>query len=144
MHNQAENSKSITVEIAVERPIAQVWECWTSPEHIVQWAFASDDWEAPAAQNDVRVGGRFVTTMAAKDGSTKFDFSGEYTEVTPHELIAYRMDDGRMARIEFIAEENGAVKIVETFDMEHENSEELQRAGWQAILENFKKHTESH
>lgn len=112
------------------------------PEHIMRWAFASDDWEAPAASNDLRVGGEFTTTMAAKDKSASFDFGGKYSVVEENKLIEYDMSDGRHVRIEFSETPEG-VAIVETFDPESENSEELQRNGWQAILDNFKKYTES-
>ncbi len=132
----------ITVETIVHAPLEKVWECWTQPEHITKWAFASDDWEAPQAENDVSVGGRFKTTMAAKDKSVSFDFAGMYTAVTVHELIEYDMDDSRHVKIEFANLPEG-VKVTETFDPENENPREMQRAGWQAILDNFKKYTES-
>lgn len=140
----SENNKSITVEAVINAPVEKVWQCWTDPEHIKQWAFASDDWEAPFAENDVREGGKFKTTMAAKDGSSKFDFTGIYTLVTPNDRIEYVMDgeDRRQVLARFESE-GDTTKVTETFDMEHENSEELQRAGWQAILENFKKHVEA-
>lgn len=133
--------KQITVEAIVDAPVEKVWEAWTDPLHIVQWAFASDDWEAPYADNDVRVDGTFKTTMAAKDGSTSFDFTGKYTMVIQCDRLEYTMDDGRTVSIHF--ERMGdSTKITEMFDMEHENSEELQREGWQTILNNFKKYTE--
>lgn len=135
------DTKAITVQVVVRSTVENAWERWTKPEHIVRWAFASDDWEAPAAENDVRVGGRFKTVMAAKDGSTKFDFTGEYTAVEPNAMLEYRMDDGRAARVTFEPTEGGT-KVTETFEMEHENPEEMQRAGWQAILDNFRKHVE--
>lgn len=131
----------ITIQSTINAPISLVWECWTQPEHITQWAFASDDWEAPAATNDVRVGGRFSTTMAAKDKSSSFDFTGVYTAVQEHELIEYDMDDGRHVKNTFEQSPEG-VKIVTVFDPEHENSLEMQRNGWQAILDNFKNHVE--
>jgi uncharacterized protein YndB with AHSA1/START domain len=138
----------ITVETIINAPVEKVWKYWNEPEHITQWAFASDDWEAPNAINDLTIGGKFVTTMAAKDKSTSFDFSGTYTNVVPHELIEYTMDKfpgeevGRNVSISF--ESLGDItKVIETFDSENQNSEEMQRAGWQAILENFKKHAES-
>ena len=133
---------TITVQSVVKAPIEKVWEFWTKPEHVVHWAFASDDWEAPAAENDLRVGGRFKTTMAAKDKSTSFDFTGVYTSVKEHELIEYDIDDGRHVKVEF-AELPEGVKITETFGPENENPEEMQRSGWQAILDNFKKHAEA-
>ena len=111
------------------------------PEHIVEWAFASVDWEAPYAENDVRVGGRFKTVMAAKDKSTSFDFTGTYTATKVHELIEYSIDDGRKVKVEF-SELPSAVMITESFEAEAINSEEMQRSGWQAILDNFVKYAE--
>ena len=136
------NNNAITVETIVSAPMEKVWEYWNKPEHITHWAFASDDWEAPSAENDLRVGGKFKTTMAAKDKSASFDFGGTYTVVEEHELIEYDMDDCRHAKIEFSELPEG-VKVVVTFDPENENSEEMQRAGWQAISDNFKKYVES-
>ncbi len=131
----------ITVEATINAPVAKVWEFWTAPEHITQWCFASDDWHAPKATNDVRVGGDFSTTMAAKEGSFSFDFGGTYTEVKNNEVIGYTMGDGRVARILF--KDNGnTTDIVETFEAETENPVEMQQGGWQAILNNFKKHVE--
>jgi uncharacterized protein YndB with AHSA1/START domain len=132
----------ITIQSTIEAPIENVWEFWTRPEHIVNWAFASDDWEAPRAENDVRTGGKFKTVMAAKDKSSSFDFGGIYTDVKERELIEYDMDDGRHVKIEFTEVPEG-VKVVQSFDPENENSEEMQRSGWQAILDNFKKYSES-
>ena len=132
---------TITVQTTVDADIATVWDCWTNPAHIVGWNFASDDWECPAAQNDVREGGRFVITMSAKDKSMSFDFSGVYARVDTGALIEYATDDKRMVSVVF-QEIDESVVVTETFEMEHENSEELQRAGWQAILDNFKKYTE--
>src|SRR5687767_6209809 len=138
------DKKAITVQTIVNAPIEKVWECWNKPEHIVKWAFASDDWEAPTAENDLRTGGKFKTVMAAKDKSTSFDFTGTYTAVKEHELIEYDMDgeDQRHVKVEFVTTPEG-VKVVETFDPENENSEEMQRSGWQAILNNFKTYAES-
>lgn len=133
--------EKITVSTIVYAPLEKVWEYWNTPEHITQWAFASDEWHAPKANNDLRVGGVFSTTMAAKDGSASFDFSGTYTAVVPHEMIAYVMEDGREVTVIF-KEENEGIVVTETFDPEHENSRELQQDGWQAILNNFKKHVE--
>ena len=132
----------ITVETIIKAPLQKVWETWTKPEHIMNWAFAMDSWECPGAENDVRTGGRFKTTMAAKDKSSSFDFTGTYTQVQEYDLIEYEMDDGRHAKIEFVEVPEG-IKIIESFEMENTHSEEQQRAGWQAILDNFKKYTES-
>ena len=136
------NNKPVIIETIVKSPISTVWSCWNKPEHIVNWAFASEDWEAPAAKNDLRVGGRFTTTMAAKDKSYSFDFSGTYTALKEYELIEYDIDDGRHVKVEFSKIPEG-VKIKTTFDPENENSAEKQREGWQAIPNNFKKYTES-
>nr|WP_294803745.1 SRPBCC family protein [uncultured Nitrososphaera sp.] len=133
---------AITVQTVVNAPVEKVWECWNRPEHITGWAFASDDWEAPAAENDLRVGGRFKTTMAAKDKSASFDFGGVYTSVKEHELIEYDMDDGRHVKVEFADSPQG-VKITETFEPENTHPENVQRSGWQAILNNFKKYAEA-
>lgn len=131
----------ITIQATIKAPIHTVWECWHRPEHIVQWAFASDAWEAPAAENDLQVAGRFNITMAAKDKSASFNFTGTYTQIKENELIEYDIDDGRHVKIEFQQTEQG-VEIKEFFDPESENPEEVQRAGWQAILNNFKTYVE--
>jgi uncharacterized protein YndB with AHSA1/START domain len=133
--------KTITVQTVVNAPFAKVWEYWNRPEHIVRWAFASDDWEAPAAENDLRVGGKFRTVMAAKDKSSSFDFTGTYTAIRENELIEYDLDDGRQVRAEFTELPEG-VRITESFEPENQNPEEMQRTGWQAILDNFKKYVE--
>jgi uncharacterized protein YndB with AHSA1/START domain len=132
----------ITVETIVNASIEKVWESWNKPEHIINWAFASDDWEAPKAENDLRVGGTLKVTMAAKDGSSSFDLIGVYTEVKENTLLEFDMEDGRHVKVEFEDTPEG-VKVTETFDPESENSEELQRSGWQAILDNFKKYTDN-
>lgn len=133
--------EKITIEATVQAPVEKVWETWTKPEHITQWSFASEDWFTPKAENDLRVGGEFTTRMEAKDGSFGFDFGGIYDEVTEHKLISYTLGDGRKVKIEF--EENGdETKVIETFDPEDQNPVEMQRGGWQAILNNYKKYTE--
>jgi uncharacterized protein YndB with AHSA1/START domain len=132
----------ITIETTVDAPIEKVWEYWNKPEHIMNWAFASDDWEAPNAENDLRVGGTLKVTMAAKDKSSSFDLIGVYTDVRENELIEFDMEDGRHVKVEFTVTPEG-IKIIEAFDPESENSEELQRNGWQAILDNFKKYVEN-
>ncbi len=137
------NKTEITVETTVKAPIEKVWKYWTEPKHITQWCQASDDWHAPKAENDVRNGGKFSTTMAAKDGSMSFDFGGIYTDVRANELIAYTMGDERKARITF-SSAGDSVKITETFEAESTNPIEMQKGGWQAILDSFKKYTESH
>jgi uncharacterized protein YndB with AHSA1/START domain len=134
--------KTVWVQNTIQAPLDKVWECWNKPEHIKGWAFASDDWEAPFAENDPRVGGKFKTRMQAKDGSLGFDFTGTYTAVKENELIEYTMDDGRRVRVDFSDSPEG-VKITETFEPENENPEEVQCAGWQAILDNFKRYCEN-
>ena len=137
-----ETKEVITVETVINANVEKVWEYWTNPEHLPHWVFASDDWHAPYADNDLRVGGKFKTTMAAKDGSFSFDFEGVYTDVKDHSLIAYVIADGRKVKIDFINEGN-ITKVVEAFEAESENSIEMQKGGWQAILDNFKKYTEA-
>jgi len=137
-----ENSVLITVSVDVESPVSKVWKYWTSPEHIMQWNNASNDWHTPRAENDLRAGGKFLSRMEAKDGSMGFDFSGEYDEIVEFKLIRYTLADSRKVTIEFSGTGN-VTQIVETFEAETENSAELQQYGWQCILDNFKKHTES-
>ena len=133
---------TITVQATINAPVEKVWELWSKPEHITKWCQASDDWHAPYADNDLRTGGTFKTTMAAKDGSFSFDFGGVYTDVKPNSFIAYKMEDGREASVTFIKEGN-ATQVVETFDPENINPLEMQQGGWQAILDSFKKYTEA-
>ena len=141
--NQATTStKSITVKATIHAPVEKVWEIWSRPEHITQWCAASDDWHAPYADNDLRVDGKFKTTMAAKDGSFGFDFEGVYTKVEKYKTIEYVMPDGRTVSINFKSKD-GKTEVVEIFDAENTHPEEVQRAGWQAILDKFKQHTES-
>lgn len=131
----------ITVSTTVNAPLDTVREAWTDPKHITQRTFASDDRHAPSATNDLRKDGKFTTRMEAKDGSFGFDFGGTYTNVDGKETIEYSMDDGRKVSIKF--EDLGeSTKVTETFDPETQNSEEMQRGGRQAILDNFKKYAE--
>ncbi len=132
----------ITVQTTINSSIEKVWDYWNNPAHITGWAFAQDDWECPAAENDLREGGQLKITMAAKDGSVSFDVIGIYEAVDEHNRIEYTMSDGRKVIIEFEPATEG-IKVTESFDPEGEHSEELQRAGWQAILDNFKKYVES-
>lgn len=132
----------ITVQTLVKAPLQKVWDCWTLPEHIPGWSFASDDWMAKDPINDLRVGGKFKTTLGAKDGSMSFDFGGTYTALKDQALIEYDMDDARHVKIEFTQTPDG-VQVVEAFDAEGSNPIEMQQAGWQAFLENFKKYVES-
>jgi uncharacterized protein YndB with AHSA1/START domain len=132
----------ITIESILQSPVEKVWESWTNPTHIKQWNNASDDWHTPHAENDLQVGGRFTSRMEAKDGSFGFDFGGTYTIVKPNEQIAYTLDDNRTVNILFSKEGTGT-KVVETFEAESTNPLEMQKGGWQSILNNFKKYTES-
>lgn len=132
----------ITVQNTINASIDKVWDFWTLPEHIVNWSFASAEWHTPHAENDLREGGKFKSTMAAKDGSMSFDFEGEYTLIKPKEAIEYIMADGRKVEITFKKTEEG-VEVVESFDPETQNSEEMQRGGWHAILDNFKSYVEN-
>ena len=133
---------AITVETVVKAPVEKVWNYWSAPEHITKWCQASDDWHAPKAENDLRVDGKFSTTMAAKDGSVSFDFGGVYTNVEEYKTIEYAMGDGRKVQIQFSGQ-GDETKVTETFDPENTNPIEMQRGGWQAILDNFKKHVEA-
>jgi len=132
-----ENTK-ITVETLVKATPEKVWECWTKPEYIIQWNHASDDWHCPIAKNDLTVHGHFSYTMASKDGKMSFDFSGVYTKVIPLETIEIKLDDERELKISF-SEEDDFTKVVEIFDAEQTNPIEMQKFGWQAILDNFKR-----
>ena len=133
---------AITIETTIKAPVEKVWKYWTEPNHITRWCNASDDWQAPYAENDLRVDGKFKTTMAAKDGSASFDFEGVYTNVQQDKIIEYTISDGRKVKITF-SSEGDQTKVVETFETENINPVEMQREGWQAILDNFKKYTET-
>jgi uncharacterized protein YndB with AHSA1/START domain len=131
--------KIITVEANMNAPIEKVWECYTMPKHITKWNNASPDWHTPRAENDLRVGGKFIFRMEAKDESMGFDFGGVYDEVEEKKLIKYTIGDGRKVEVEFAGNDE-ETKVVINFEAESENSIEKQRAGWQAILDNFKKY----
>lgn len=132
----------ITIEATITATIPKVWDYWTKPEHITQWNFATPDWLCPTVENDVSVGGKYLARMEAKDGSFGFDFEAVYDEVVPHRKLAYTMTDGRRATTLF--ESMGeTTKVTTTFDAEGEHDAEMQRTGWQAILNNFKQYVES-
>jgi uncharacterized protein YndB with AHSA1/START domain len=135
------NKATITVENVVKAPIEKVWKLWTAPEHITKWNNASDDWYTPRAENDLRVGGKFLSRMEAKDGSMGFDFVGTYDAIKINELIEYTIEDGRKVKINFMSKGN-ETKVVETFEAEGIHPIEIQRGGWQSILDNFKKYSE--
>lgn len=132
----------ITVQTTINTSPEHVWSAWTTPEDINQWNAASADWHNPRSHNDLREGGRFCYRMEARDGSMGFDFEGTYTRVLPGKLIEYVMDDERAVSISFEAG-TGGVTITETFDAENENPVEMQREGWQSILDNFRAYVES-
>ncbi len=139
---EMQNKTIITVENTIQAPIEKVWNFWTKPGHITQWNNASDDWHTPHAENDLRVGGSFVSRMEAKDGSMGFDFGGVYDEVMNNEYIEYTIGDGRKVKVIFTTS-GDTTKVVESFEAESTHPIEMQRAGWQAILDNFKKYAES-
>jgi uncharacterized protein YndB with AHSA1/START domain len=139
---ETENKTAITVEATINAPVKMVWEFWTEPEHITQWCQASDDWHAPYAENDLRPDGKFKTRMEAKDGSMGFEFEGIYTDVQTYKLIEYVLGDGRKVGIIFTSDDN-VTHVSETFDPETVNPVEMQRGGWQAILNNFKNYSEA-
>jgi uncharacterized protein YndB with AHSA1/START domain len=132
----------ISIETTIKSDLDTVWLAWNNPEEIKQWCAASDDWHTTESTVDLRDGGTFSSRMEAKDGSMGFDLSGTFSKVIENQLIEYSMADGRSVVIEFSLVENG-VKVEETFDAESQNSAELQRQGWQNILNNFAKHVES-
>ena len=136
------NATNITVETTVNAPIEKVWSYFTQPQHVKNWNNASDDWHTPRAENNLQVGGNFVYRMEAKDGSFGFDFGGTYDAVNENECLEYTIGDGRKVKISFIPQ-GTSTKVVETFEAETTNSVELQRTGWQSILDNFKKYTEA-
>ena len=127
----------LTVQATIDAPIEKIWMCWTEPAHIMNWNSASDDWHTVRAENDLHVGGVFLSRMEAKDGSFGFDFGGTYTNVEPMKAISYTMGDGRKVDIAFEQNENG-VMVTERFEAEGEHSLDMQKNGWQAILDHFK------
>ena len=139
---ETKNATNITVEATVNAPVEKVWSYFTQPQHVKNWNNASDDWHTPRAENDLQVGGNFVYRMEAKDGSFGFDFGGTYDAVKENEYLEYTIGDGRKVKISFIPQ-GTSTKVVETFEAETTNSVELQRTGWQSILDNFKKYTEA-
>jgi uncharacterized protein YndB with AHSA1/START domain len=132
----------VTVESTISAAPNKVWDFWTKPEHITKWNFAMDDWQCPRAENDLRVGGKYSARMEAKDGSFGFDFEAIYNEVIDQKKLTYTMGDGRQATTTFEGL-GGTTKVATTFDAESVHDLEMQRAGWQAILNNFKKYAET-
>lgn len=132
----------ITVQTKIQAPIAIIWDLWTKPEHIIKWNAASEDWHTPYAENDLKVGGKFKSTMASKDGTMSFDFVGTYDVILDKKLIAYTIEDGRSVMIVFDELEDG-FEVREYFEPESVHPEELQYQGWLSILENFKRYVEN-
>lgn len=132
----------ISIETEVKATPAQVWDAWVTPEDITRWNFAIEEWCCPSAELNLEVGGAFKYRMAAKDGSMAFDFEGTFIKITPHTSIHFELGDNRVVTVEFTETATG-VRVVETFDAEDEHSAEMQKQGWQSILNNFKKHVES-
>lgn len=135
-------NQKISIHTKVRAPLASVWKCWTSPSDIVQWNAASEDWHTPSATNDLRVGGRFSYRMEARDGSMGFDFEGTYIGIEPGKRIEYTMDDDRKVWILFSEDDDG-ILVEESFETEDTHTAEMQRTGWQAILDRFKRHVEA-
>jgi len=135
------STTTLTVKTLVNLPIEKVWTFWTEPQHITQWNAASDDWHTPRAENDLTVGGRFVSRMEAKDGSFGFDFGGTYTKIEMLRLIEYTIDDNRKVSVKFV-QQGSTTQITEDLEAENQNPVEMQQAGWQAIIDNFKKYAE--
>lgn len=132
----------ITIETVANAALSTVWDAWNNPADIQRWNTAQDDWHTTHSTVDLREGGKFLSRMEAKDGSAGFDFEGTYTRVVPQQAIEYRMTDDREVQVEF-TETDGGVHVRVTFDAETENAPELQRAGWQAILDSFRRHVEA-
>ncbi|MBS1512168.1 MAG: SRPBCC family protein [Bacteroidetes bacterium] len=136
-------STTVTIEATIQAPVEKVWNYWTQPEHITQWNYAIPEWHTPWAKNDLREGGSFSFRMEARDGSMGFEFGGVYDTVKLHEQIATTLGDGRKTNTVFTAM-GDSTKVVESFETETMNPVEMQRAGWQSILNNFKQYTETH
>lgn len=133
---------TITVSALVNAPVDKVWQVWFTPEHITKWNAASEDWHTPTATVDLRNGGTFTSRMEAKDGSFGFDFFGTYDIVQPNEHVSITMGDGRKWTVDFTPQGDSTL-VTEAFEAESTNPIEMQRGGWQAILDNFKNYTES-
>ncbi|MBM9549232.1 SRPBCC family protein [Leptospira sp. 201903074] len=137
------DSNQITVQSTISADTKKVWDYYTNPKHIIHWNFASDDWQCPWAKNDLRVGGKYSARMEAKDGSFGFEFEAIYDNIVELKSFTYTMEDGRKASVNLESLGN-KTKVTVSFDPENQNPEEMQRGGWQAILDNFKKYVESH
>lgn len=132
---------TVNVAVKINAPVEKVWKLWTDPRHIIPWNHASDDWLTSKAENDLRVGSKFLVRMEAKDGSSGFDFTGKYLKIEPLKQIVYNIDDGRKVQIDFV-QKGDKTTVSETFESEQTNPVEMQQKGWQAILDNFKEYVE--
>jgi uncharacterized protein YndB with AHSA1/START domain len=139
---QSTSKTKITVQTSVNAKVEKAWDLFNSPDHITQWNSATPEWHTPKAENDLREGGKFTYRMEAKDGSFGFDFGGTYNRIEDNRLVSYTLEDGRTVEVSFV-DNGGSTEVIEVFEAEETNSEELQRTGWQAILDNFKKYVES-
>jgi uncharacterized protein YndB with AHSA1/START domain len=140
---EKQGNTTITVRATINAPVEIVWDLWTDPKHIIHWNNATVDWHTTKAENDLKVGGRFLSRMEAKDGSSGFDFAGEYSGVIKYSQIEYTIGDGRNVQVLFIPEGN-ITTVMEAFEAEQVNTADMQRAGWQSILDNFKRYAEMH
>ena len=135
--------EKLTVSAEINKSKAQVWELFNKPEHIVKWNFAHESWECPSAKNDLKVGGKLELRMQAKDGSFGFDLVGIYDDVVENESLKYNFEDGRNIEVIFEKLSDHKTKVTQNFEPENQNPLEFQKEGWQAILDNFKKYSES-
>lgn len=136
------SATKVTVESTIAADRNKVWDYYTNPKHITKWNFASDDWHCPSAENDMKIGGKYSSRMEAKDGSWGFDFEAVYDEVLNNERFIYTIADGRKVKVDFENLDN-KTKVTVVFEAENQNPVEFQKGGWQAILDSFKKYTES-
>ncbi|HEX7868896.1 MAG TPA: SRPBCC family protein [Chryseobacterium sp.] len=136
--------EKIKIDITILAPVEKVWDYFNTPKHITKWNFAHESWECPSSENDLRVGGKFKTRMEAKDGSFGFDFEGIYDVVITNDKIQYHLEDGRVVEVIFEKIDENTTKVTEIFDPETQNSAEMQRDGWYAIINNFHKYVENH
>lgn len=137
----SETKSLITVEALVNAPVEKVWKCWTDPAHITKWNFADPSWHCPSAVNDFRVGGKYSARMEAKDGSFGFDFESTYDKIENEKLLELTMGDGRYWKVTFESKGNSTL-VTEIFEAESQNPVDMQKGGWQLILNNFKNYTE--
>ena len=133
----------ITVQTTITASISTVWECWIKPEHVTKWNFASDDWHCPKATSELEVNGEFHHIMAAKDGSSEFDFWGKFTQIEIEKQIQIELGDSRKVTVLFETKSDQTTLVTEHFEPENQNPLDLQKAGWQAILDNFKQYVET-